>query len=62
MKILMDRYEKELNHPVLNLLHGKLLRCILIQVQKVEVDLVKAQQLLNQLLQETHLTENFCLL
>ncbi|KAJ6904795.1 protein DGS1 [Populus alba x Populus x berolinensis] len=39
LEIVMDRYEQELTHPIQNLLKGELAHALLIQVQKLKLDI-----------------------
>ncbi|KAE8736227.1 Thioredoxin-like 3-1 [Hibiscus syriacus] len=39
LEIVMSRYEKELINPIQNLLHGEIARALLIQVQKLKLDI-----------------------
>ncbi|XP_020240746.1 protein DGS1, mitochondrial-like isoform X2 [Asparagus officinalis] len=52
MEIVMDRYEKELMHPIQNLLNGELARALLIQIQKLKLDLEMAMLELDQILKD----------
>ncbi|KAL2973258.1 hypothetical protein AAZX31_14G036800 [Glycine max] len=58
MEIVMDRYEKELMHPIQNLLNGELVRAILIQ--KLKLDTETAMLELNQILRANEI--NFAVL
>ncbi|CAJ1971223.1 unnamed protein product [Sphenostylis stenocarpa] len=60
LEIVMDRYEKELMHPIQNLLNGELIRAILIQVQKLKLDTETAMLELNQILRANEI--NFAVL
>ncbi|WVY89837.1 hypothetical protein V8G54_035351 [Vigna mungo] len=60
LEIVMDRYEKELMHPIQNLLNGELVRAILIQVQKLKLDTETAMLELNQILRANEI--NFAVL
>lgn len=60
LEIVMDRYEKELMHPIQNLLSGELVRAILIQVQKLKLDIETAMLELNQILRANEI--NFAVL
>ncbi|TKY57109.1 Nuclear control of ATPase protein 2 [Spatholobus suberectus] len=60
LEIVMDRYEKELMHPIQNLLSGELVRAILIQVQKLKLDTETAMLELNQILRANEI--NFAVL
>ncbi|KAJ1432094.1 Nuclear control of ATP synthase 2 [Sesbania bispinosa] len=60
LEIVMDRYEKELMHPIQNLLSGELARAMLIQVQKLKLDIETAMLELNQILRANEI--NFAVL
>ncbi|KAL3752216.1 hypothetical protein ACJRO7_012948 [Eucalyptus globulus] len=60
LEIVMARYEKELMHPVKNLLSGELARALLIQVQKLKLDIETAMLELNQILRANEI--NFAIL
>ncbi|XP_019460260.1 PREDICTED: protein DGS1, mitochondrial [Lupinus angustifolius] len=60
IEIVMDRYEKELAHPIQNLLSGELARALLIQVQKLKLDTETAMLELNQILRANEI--NFAIL
>ncbi|GAU21660.1 hypothetical protein TSUD_251440 [Trifolium subterraneum] len=60
LEIVMDRYEKELMHPIQNLLSGELARAMLIQVQKLKLDIETAMLELNQILRANEI--NFAIL
>lgn len=60
LEIVMDRYEKELMHPIQNLLNGELARAMLIQVQKLKLDIETAMLELNQILRANEI--NFAVL
>ncbi|ONK61450.1 uncharacterized protein A4U43_C08F30040 [Asparagus officinalis] len=60
MEIVMDRYEKELMHPIQNLLNGELARALLIQIQKLKLDLEMAMLELDQILKANEI--NFAIL
>ncbi|KAF1889189.1 hypothetical protein Lal_00024511 [Lupinus albus] len=60
LEIVMDRYEKELAHPIQNLLSGELARALLIQVQKLKLDTETAMLELNQILRANEI--NFAIL
>ncbi|XP_061372571.1 protein DGS1, mitochondrial [Gastrolobium bilobum] len=60
LEIVMDRYEKELTHPIQNLLSGELARAMLIQVQKLKLDIETAMLELNQILRANEI--NFAIL
>ncbi|KAL6284661.1 hypothetical protein ACE6H2_015590 [Prunus campanulata] len=53
-------YEKELTHPITNLLNGELARAMLIQVQKLKLDIETAMLELNQILRANEI--NFAIL
>ncbi|XP_023533779.1 protein DGS1, mitochondrial-like isoform X3 [Cucurbita pepo subsp. pepo] len=57
---VMFRYEKELKHPVQNLLSGELARALLIQVQKLKLDIETAMLELDQILKANEI--NFAVL
>ncbi|XP_078152005.1 dgd1 suppressor 1 isoform X1 [Carex rostrata] len=50
MEIVMARYEKEMMHPVQNLFNGELARAMLIQIQRLKLDLETAMLELDQIL------------
>ncbi|KAH8950100.1 hypothetical protein BDL97_10G066500 [Sphagnum fallax] len=60
MENLMERYEEEVTHPVKNLLSGELVRAVLIQVQKLKLDIETAMLELNQILRANEI--NFAVL
>ncbi|KAK7276633.1 hypothetical protein RIF29_17776 [Crotalaria pallida] len=60
LEIVMARYEKELAHPIQNLLSGELARALLIQVQKLKLDTETAMLELNQILRANEI--NFAIL
>ncbi|ONK78492.1 uncharacterized protein A4U43_C02F19330 [Asparagus officinalis] len=60
MEIVMDRYERELMHPIQNLLHGELARALLIQIQKLKLDIEMAMLELDQILKANEI--NFAIL
>ncbi|KAG0556391.1 hypothetical protein KC19_11G050300 [Ceratodon purpureus] len=60
MELMMHRYETELTHPVKNLLGGELARALLIQVQKLKLDIETAMLDLNQILRANEI--NFAVL
>lgn len=60
MELMMSRYETELNHPLRNFLVGELARALLIQVQKLKLDIETAMLELNQILRANEI--NFALL
>ncbi|KAK7847380.1 protein DGS1, mitochondrial isoform X2 [Quercus suber] len=60
LEIVMSRYEKELMHPIQNLLSGELARALLIQVQKLKLDIETAMLELDQILKANEI--NFAIL
>ncbi|GMH10333.1 hypothetical protein Nepgr_012174 [Nepenthes gracilis] len=60
LEIVMSRYEKELMHPIQNLLGGELARALLIQVQKLKLDIETAMLELEQILKANEI--NFAIL
>ncbi|CAI9106063.1 OLC1v1005121C1 [Oldenlandia corymbosa var. corymbosa] len=60
LEIVMGRYEKELMHPIQNLLGGELVRALLIQVQKLKLDIETAMLELDQILRANEI--NFAIL
>ncbi|XWS73677.1 hypothetical protein CRYUN_Cryun02cG0149100 [Craigia yunnanensis] len=60
LEIVMSRYEKELMHPIQNLLNGELARALLIQVQKLKLDIEMAMLELDQILRANEI--NFAIL
>ncbi|CAN6483859.1 unnamed protein product [Victoria cruziana] len=60
LEIVMNRYEKELMHPIQNLLGGELARALLIQIQKLKLDIETAMLELNQILRANEI--NFAIL
>ncbi|XP_076922729.1 protein DGS1, mitochondrial-like [Bidens hawaiensis] len=60
LEIVMGRYEKELMHPIQNLLGGELARAMLIQIQKLKLDIETAMLELNQILRANEI--NFAIL
>lgn len=60
LEIMMARYEKELMHPIQNLLGGELVRAILIQIQKLKLDIETALLELDQILRANEI--NFAVL
>ncbi|KAG8660230.1 protein DGS1, mitochondrial isoform X1 [Manihot esculenta] len=60
LEIVMARYEKELMHPIQNLLSGELARALLIQVQKLKLDIETAMLELDQILKANEI--NFAIL
>ncbi|KAJ7964943.1 protein DGS1, mitochondrial [Quillaja saponaria] len=60
LEIVMARYEKELMHPIQNLVSGELARALLIQVQKLKLDIETAMLELNQILRANEI--NFAIL
>ncbi|CAH9100124.1 unnamed protein product [Cuscuta epithymum] len=60
LEVVMERYEKELMHPIQNLLSGELARALLIQVQKLKLDIEEAMLELDQILRANEI--NFAIL
>ncbi|KAK8969739.1 hypothetical protein KSP40_PGU021131 [Platanthera guangdongensis] len=60
MEIVMSRYEKEVMHPLQNLISGELARAMLIQIQKLKLDLETAMLELDQILKANEI--NFAVL
>ncbi|KAE8770652.1 hypothetical protein D1007_57574 [Hordeum vulgare] len=60
LEIVMKRYEKESMHPIQNLFSGELARAMLIQVQKLKLDLQEAMLELDQILKANEI--NFAIL
>uniref|UniRef100_A0A2P2Q3P5 Uncharacterized protein n=1 Tax=Rhizophora mucronata TaxID=61149 RepID=A0A2P2Q3P5_RHIMU len=60
LEIVMSRYEKELMHPIQNLVSGELARALLIQVQKLKLDIETAMLELDQILKANEI--NFAIL
>lgn len=60
LEIVMDRYEQELTHPIQNLLKGELAHALLIQVQKLKLDIETAMLELDQILKANEI--NFAIL
>ncbi|XP_038707921.1 protein DGS1, mitochondrial isoform X1 [Tripterygium wilfordii] len=60
LEIVMARYEKEVMHPIQNLLNGELARALLIQVQKLKLDIETAMLELDQILRANEI--NFAIL
>ncbi|XP_010244420.1 PREDICTED: protein DGS1, mitochondrial isoform X2 [Nelumbo nucifera] len=60
LEIVMARYEKELMHPIQNLLGGELARALLIQIQKLKLDIETAMLELDQILRANEI--NFAIL
>lgn len=60
LEIVMARYEKELMHPIQNLLKGELAHALLIQIQKLKLDIETAMLELNQILRANEI--NFAIL
>ncbi|CAL5228618.1 g11782 [Coccomyxa viridis] len=56
MAFMMECYEGELKRPIRNLVNGRLLRTILIQVQKLKLDTEAAMLELDQILRANELT------
>jgi len=60
MELMMNRYETELVHPIRNIFAGELARALLIQVQKLKLDVETAMLDLNQILRANEI--NFAVL
>ncbi|KVI08137.1 protein DGS1, mitochondrial [Cynara cardunculus var. scolymus] len=60
LEIVMGRYEQDLMHPIQNLLGGELARAMLIQIQKLKLDIETAMLELNQILRANEI--NFAIL
>nr|GMD23006.1 protein DGS1, mitochondrial [Ipomoea batatas] len=60
LEVVMERYEKEVMHPLQNLLSGELARALLIQVQKLKLDIEEAMLELDQILRANEI--NFAIL
>ncbi|KAH6831994.1 dgd1 suppressor 1 [Perilla frutescens var. hirtella] len=60
LEIVMVRYEKELMHPIQGLVSGELARSLLIQVQKLKLDIEEAMLELDQILRANEI--NFAIL
>ncbi|XP_073313537.1 protein DGS1, mitochondrial-like [Primulina huaijiensis] len=60
LEIVMTRYEKELMHPIQGLVGGELVRALLIQVQKLKLDIDEAMLELDQILRANEI--NFAIL
>ncbi|KNA24341.1 hypothetical protein SOVF_016410 [Spinacia oleracea] len=60
LQIVMGRYEKEMMHPVKSMFGGDLARAMLIQVQKLKLDIETAMLELNQILKANEI--NFAIL
>lgn len=60
LEIVMTRYEKELMHPIQGLVGGELVRALLIQVQKLKLDIEEAMLELDQILRANEI--NFAIL
>lgn len=60
MEIVMARYEKELMHPIQSLVGGELVRALLIQIQKLKLDIETAMLELDQILRANEI--NFAIL
>ncbi|KAJ4911946.1 dgd1 suppressor 1 [Raphanus sativus] len=60
LEVVMNRYEKELVHPIHNLVNGELARGLLIQVQKLKLDIETAMLELDQILRANEI--NFAIL
>ncbi|XP_057955814.1 protein DGS1, mitochondrial [Malania oleifera] len=60
LEIVMARYEKEVMHPIQNLVGGELVRALLIQIQKLKLDIETAMLELDQILKANEI--NFAIL
>lgn len=60
LEVVMSRYEKEVMHPIQNLVSGELARALLIQVQKLKLDIEEAMLELDQILRANEI--NFAIL
>ncbi|KAF9621114.1 hypothetical protein IFM89_016608 [Coptis chinensis] len=60
LEIVMARYEKDLMHPMKNLLGGEIARALLIQIQKLKLDIETAMLELGQILKANEI--NFAIL
>ncbi|KAF6151859.1 hypothetical protein GIB67_010433 [Kingdonia uniflora] len=60
LEVVMNRYKKEVVHPIQNLLGGELVRALLIQIQKLKLDTETAMLELNQILKANEI--NFAML
>ncbi|GFP97594.1 feruloyl coa ortho-hydroxylase 1 [Phtheirospermum japonicum] len=60
LEIVMARYEKEISHPIQGLMGGELVRGLLIQVQKLKLDIEEAMLELDQILRANEI--NFAIL
>uniref|UniRef100_A0A5B7BSF1 Nuclear control of ATPase protein 2 n=1 Tax=Davidia involucrata TaxID=16924 RepID=A0A5B7BSF1_DAVIN len=60
LEIVMARYEKELMHPIQSLVGGELARALLIQIQKLKLDIETAMLELDQILRANEI--NFAIL
>ncbi|KAG9154097.1 hypothetical protein Leryth_000589 [Lithospermum erythrorhizon] len=60
LELVMGRYEKEMMHPIQNLVGGELVRALLIQVQKLKLDIEEAMLELDQILRANEI--NFAIL
>ncbi|KAI4383709.1 hypothetical protein MLD38_009515 [Melastoma candidum] len=60
LEVVVTRYEKELTHPIQNLVSGELARALLIQVQKLKLDIETAMLELDQILRANEI--NFAIL
>ncbi|KAG6436054.1 hypothetical protein SASPL_100935 [Salvia splendens] len=60
LELVMVRYEKELMHPIQGLVGGELVRALLIQVQKLKLDIEEAMLELDQILRANEI--NFAIL
>nr|XP_029149603.1 protein DGS1, mitochondrial isoform X2 [Arachis hypogaea] len=60
LEIVMSRYEKEIRHPIQNFIGGKLAEALLIQIQKLKLDIETAMLELDQILRANEI--NFAIL
>lgn len=60
LEIVMARYEKDMMHPIQNLLGGEIARAMLIQIQKLKLDIETAMLELDQILKANEI--NFAVL
>ncbi|KAL5719467.1 hypothetical protein ACHQM5_012239 [Ranunculus cassubicifolius] len=60
MEIVMGRYEKEMMHPIKNLVGGEIAHALLIQIQKLKLDVETAMLELDQILKANEI--NFAVL
>ncbi|KAF6163805.1 hypothetical protein GIB67_016145 [Kingdonia uniflora] len=60
LKVVMNRYKKEVVHPIQNLLGGELAHALLIHIRKLKLDTETAMLKLNQILKANEI--NFAML